>query len=377
MMKKYKVVIGLALMLFWAASVAQAGAPAALPAGDRNLLPADNPQPGRSSVAEGPGRSREKEAAVIRDKNSKAARLEISQDGPWALFAGPDIESIDYSTPVLSGQRSGSFAVPVPPESRACFALRTAEGLRLLSERLLPMTGGYNFRDLGGFQTQDGRSLKWGRLFRADDLKTLTEADLDYLASIPIITLVDFRTYEERLKYPDLLPASVLRHLFYALSAEALKDVKFSEAGSPEKERALRARAYELYLIEEQNRTAWRAWFRAIENEDNLPLMFHCSAGKDRTGLAAALLLSALGVDRATIMADYLASTAYLEGKYSHPEHGQAHAEYLETAFRFLDREYGSVDNYLTKELGVDSAKLRKIYLADRLGPVGEGEINQ
>lgn len=346
-MKKYPFLLlacGLLCWLAWPA-VGQMPAPAEAPAGVE------------TAVAE-------REAAVFRDKHTKAARLEIYAPGPWELFAGPNPESVDLARPILTGERPGSFDLDVPAGRRAYFVIQTASGRRILSERLLPMSGGYNFRDLGGLKTNDGRALKWGRLFRTDDLKSLTQADLEYLASIPIVSVVDFRTYEERGKEPDRLPDSVVRHLFLPVSARALEGIKFAEAGSPEKERALRARAYEFFLTEEHNQAAWRAWFQALSDESQLPLIFHCSAGKDRTGLATALLLEILGVERAVIMADFLSSAAYLEGKYDRPEHGLVFEEYLETAFRLLDERYGSAEGYLKKEIGLDPDILRKNLLA-------------
>lgn len=114
----------------------------------------------------------------------------------------------------------------------------------------------------------------------------------------------------------------------------------------------------------------YKEFFSILSEKENAPLLFHCSAGKDRTGIAAALLLSALGVDRETVTEDYMLSAEHITKKYEfitreHPELKPlttVRKEYLETAFRGIDEEFGGIERYLIDNLEVDLDKLRELY---------------
>jgi protein-tyrosine phosphatase len=115
----------------------------------------------------------------------------------------------------------------------------------------------------------------------------------------------------------------------------------------------------------------YKEFFALLQNPDKLPLLFHCSAGKDRTGMGAALLLYALGVDDSTIMNDYLASNAYLTNKYAgalakyptlQPLY-EVKPEYLGAGLERIRADHGSIDNYLVGMLKADTAALRRMYL--------------
>lgn len=317
-------------------------------------------------------------AYILRDRTSKKASLEIelgpgaspaSALGPaWELFSGARPESIDYSAPVLRGRGPGSFAAPADPARRVYYALR-AEGFTgsqgiILAESRLPMRGGYNFRDLGGLRTPEGHSLVWGKVFRSDGLDELCDEDLEYLASIPVTTVLDFRTESERNRALDRLPPGLKQCLHWPIFPGSLSYADFANAETPAESRAVMCRMYELFVSEEPILEHYRNFFRLLEDEGNLPLFFHCSAGKDRTGLAAALFLFALGVEREAIMRDYLVSAEYLEGKYPPgQDFYSVRPEYLEAALAVMERRSGTVENFLAEVLGVDLAKLRERYL--------------
>ena len=115
---------------------------------------------------------------------------------------------------------------------------------------------------------------------------------------------------------------------------------------------------------------SYKEFFRILQQEGNAPLLFHCSAGKDRTGFGAMLFLLGLGVDRQTVIDDYLLSAQYLKNKYASmlkekPDSAPmltVYREYIETALAEIDRNYGGVENYLANNLGVDLKLLRKLY---------------
>ena len=151
----------------------------------------------------------------------------------------------------------------------------------------------------------------------SDDLHKLTEDDLNYLASIPLKSIVDFRGEEEQKFAPDKLPVSVVNEFKLpidpgnVISLMGLTDLDSTQMDS------IMMRMNILFVTDKDFIGYYKEFFKLLQQEKNLPLLFHCSAGKDRTGMGAALILYALGVDEQTIMEDYLASNVYLSDKYA------------------------------------------------------------
>lgn len=167
--------------------------------------------------------------------------------------------------------------------------------------RLLPLVGAYNFRDLGGYATTDGRSTRWGRLYRSDTLHELTDQDLELIRNIGLVSVIDLRT-----------AAEVERHGRGVLGSEPIRYVNLSvlpEAGA-EQQAAPAAQIddvvgrYLSYL--DVGRSALVESFGVIADPDSYPLVFHCQAGKDRTGVLTALLLDCIDVERSAIVDDYV-----------------------------------------------------------------------
>lgn len=247
------------------------------------------------------------------------------------------------------------------PESSALLNRQNVDN----EKRLLPLEGAFNVRDLGGYITSDGKTVKWNRLIRAGDLHKLTDADLDYLNGIPVRTYIDFRDREEAAAAPDKKPASVTNLFHIPIDAGDMMQLQRFTIDDGRK------------LMEEVNRMLvrysqqeYKEFFRIASDESKSPLLFHCSAGKDRTGFVAALFLSALGVDYETIVEDYMLSATYLKEKYAEDVKAIPQLEplmtvkrsYLEAAFEVINNEYGGVENYLTQHLNVDLETLKKIY---------------
>ena len=179
-------------------------------------------------------------------------------------------------------------------------------------DRRLPLQGASNFRDLGGYPGAGGRPLRWRRLFRSDHLAQLSEADRATLAALGLSRSLDFRGVDERAATPYELPG-VTQH---ALSIEPtvvqrLKDLV--EAGESLDAALAQRLMQELYraLVNDQAHRFAELFEHLLQAD--APLVFHCTAGKDRTGLATALVLSALGGPRETIMSDYLLSNTTLD----------------------------------------------------------------
>ena len=169
------------------------------------------------------------------------------------------------------------------------------------------MEGARNFRDIGGYTTTDGRSVRRGRVFRSAHLANLADRDLSKFADLGIRTIIDYRPeVEKEMTGHDRVPPGVQHHTI------TIGDPTMA----PEVHRALQRGDFgALHDLEEGNRLIIREFaqelgqtLKMISEPDNLPLVFHCIGGKDRTGMTALLLLAILGVDRDQIKADYLRS---------------------------------------------------------------------
>ncbi len=311
-------------------------------------------------------------ASITRDPVTKAATLHINTDGKWKMYGGRTVESINRQKPVIVGEGSGKFAIDVPDSVRSYFWLRTERGDGLLAETVLPMEGGYNFRDLGGIRTSDGSYVKWGKLIRSAELHNLTDADLEYLASIPIVSDVDFRTEEEIKMAPDRMPSDTK---YYRLSISPgnmdegmIKTLlKFSVQQTDSMMMAINVS----FVSDSAYVAKYRDFFRLLQNDVNIPLLFHCSAGKDRTGMAAALILYGLGADDETVMQNYLASNKYVKAAYAPYVEKfpnlkplfEVKPEFLQAGLDRIRADHGTVENFLEKELNVDIHKFRDMYL--------------
>jgi len=246
-------------------------------------------------------------------------------------------------------------------------------------QRLLPLQGGRNFRDLGGYATGDGRHVKWGLLYRSGSMHGLTAADYAELQRRGLRVVCDLRDTRERAAEPVDWPAQGAPRV---LSDDYLLDTRdFLPAGAMKDWTATAAQAamtasYPKMLV--QFRGQYRRMFAELLT-GHAPLAFNCSAGKDRTGIAAALLLSALGVPRETVIEDYLLSNRYRAdlstgggGFWAKLSPGAMRAfagvdrAYIDAVLARIDRHPGGMTGYLKDEMGLDAAAiatLRSLYL--------------
>jgi protein-tyrosine phosphatase len=311
------------------------------------------------------------QALIIRDKHTKVASFKIETEDDWALYAGNSLDSIDTSKSILSENGSGEFPLNVSTSTRVYFKLISGVTQLFLSERHLPMDGGYNFRDLGGFRTVEGRYTKWGKLFRADELSNLTDGDMEYLVGIPITSVIDFRAMAEARRSPDRLPSTVQFSYPIAITPGNLSSEGIHANLLKANIDAQMKHMNRLLVSDPACVRAYRIFFAIIQNNLSAPLIFHCSAGKDRTGMAAALVLFSLGVDEETIMQDYLSSKIYLSDKYDAFIAKYPRAEplftvkpmFLQAGINQIKKDHGTVMSFLTKTLKIDIIKMRRLYL--------------
>jgi protein-tyrosine phosphatase len=272
----------------------------------------------------------------------------------------------------------GILAQPLVPHAiaQAPAATTTAH------QRLLPLQGGRNFRDLGGYRTADGRHVKWGVLFRSGTMNGLTPADFDYLGKLGIRTVCDFRDTHERAAEPVTWPRAIAPTVFaddYDMGTNSMMAGMDMAHVTPAQAREQMAATYAQMPVTFNGQ--YRRMFQQLL-AGHAPLAFNCSAGKDRTGVAAALILTALGVPRETVVQDYLLTNRYLNagtlatskatGDWAKlpPAVLQAFMaadpSYIATALHVIDSHAGGIDGYFRDELGLshaDIVRLRHLYL--------------
>ena len=239
------------------------------------------------------------------------------------------------------------------------------------SDRHYPFEGCFNFRDIGGYLNQDGKRVKKGLYFRTGRQDRMTENDLAQLSDLKILTQIDLRKPDEVLDQG--------KGPLESLGANYINIAVIPEGGSDQLSKlvgdtGISGKRYLGYL--EFGPTSWLRLFGILANEENLPVVLHCTAGKDRTGVSTAFLLSVLGVSRAVIEADYLLTNLdterqadFIERTVGYPE-GYDRESMISAAGvpkdamkDFLDgveSKWGSVIEYLTK-IGVTQAQMDSV----------------
>lgn len=233
-------------------------------------------------------------------------------------------------------------------------------------DRLIPLQGVSNFRDLGGYVGDGGRPLRWRQLFRSDHFGALTDADRAQLAMLGIARSFDFRGVNERAATPYHLPGVVQHPLSIEPTVvQRLQDLAAAGAQvTVPVVQDLMADLYRALVLDQSHR--FQALFDHLLVAD-APVVFHCTAGKDRTGVAAALILLALGVPRAVVLQDYLLTNQH----YRHPPLPQSDTpidvlkvlwrvddSFLQAALQTIDGQPGGLPAYLVQRLGLGPAAL-------------------
>jgi protein-tyrosine phosphatase len=242
----------------------------------------------------------------------------------------------------------------------------------LLRERRVPLQGVVNFRDLGGYAALDGRVTRWGKIFRSDVLADLTDADMNVLSGIGLRTICDLRSDSERLSKPNRTFSGAAAGI-YAIGfmphrgEELLADAKAGKISVHEIENRVR----EIYRRFVTDQCGTFARLLELIDTEPLPMLIHCTSGRDRTGFASAALLMAVGVPRATIAEDYALSNQYRRdltfqiGGSVLPEVmatlTNAHTDYLAASFQAIDEGWGSDADYLRTALGLSEDRRHRL----------------
>jgi len=301
------------------------------------------------------------------------------------IFAGTDSEHVGDAHLVARGGGDGAAVVTdLGPAIRWYFRLVPDRGEPLvIADRSLHLTTAGNFRDAGGYRTLDGKWVRMGVAYRSNGLEHLSADETQTVADLRLKLILDLRTDEERQKGPDKVTdvpdvqANVLGD-----DAAWLHDLTTNPASALVRQKASQPhQIYRDFVDLDSARRAYGLVLRRLADSANAPVVFHCTAGKDRSGWADAVLLTILGVPRATVFEDYELTNVYLQGAALASVRSQfapssAPAQHrlmadpadLQAAFDEVNRRYGSFDHYLHAGLGLTDRDIRNIRGAFLIG---------
>ncbi len=264
----------------------------------------------------------------------------------------------------------------IPTQHLAKF---NSQGIRLLS-----IPGTKNFRDMGGYKTADGKTVKWNMVYRSDSLAHLDSAGMSAFADLGIRAITDLRSEPERIQEPDRIPANYPGSKYQVLpindrpvDIRALgKRIVMGKITDAEISDLLDHRRF---ITNSSHRSYWGQWLAELANDDATPHLFHCTSGKDRTGFGGAIFLLAIGVPKETVQQDFLLSNKVLED-YNTARIAEidkkipgnidealfrkilgVSQETIEATFAEMESRYGSIDGFFRDGLEIDDETRQKL----------------
>jgi protein-tyrosine phosphatase len=309
------------------------------------------------------------------DDGCLLVRWQLSEPAAVHISVGSSPATIEHRPVLQVAAGSGSARLSgLSPGRRHYVSVAPLGGTTavVVGERRMPFQGAGNFRDLGGYPTRHGTRTRWGHVFRSDGLHRLTPADLEMFDRLGIRAVYDLRGSTERAVCPDLVESVPIGLLDWYTGSEGPSLLTATCARDGEK--VLN------WLYVGMLKHAARLFgelISSLTSPRGLPAVFHCAGGKDRTGMAAALLLGALEVDRATVLDDYQLtghwqsidrSAAPLGTMVSAGICEDAAEAFLGTprwamadALEWLDNTYGSTEAYLIGPCGMEEPQLHQL----------------
>ena len=299
------------------------------------------------------------------------------------VFAGPSPAQIDMDRAVVENAICKAQVLGLASGLRHYFFLQPVsdDGLTV-AQRNVPLQGGVNFRDLGGYATQGGRRVDWGRLFRSGHLSNLTDGDKRDVASIDVRTVCDLRVADELANEKTALPNDAQIEILAI--PPGVKDRFFFHRvfeSTDDPEDVVRAMHDVMRSFVLDSGPRYARLFEVLLEAREGGVLINCSAGKERTGVGAALVLMALGVPRETVLYDFMLSKTYFPAeselervyeKYAVSTKGapakrlvmpllETRESYLQSAFDAIDEHFGSGDAFLRQTYGLGDFELKHL----------------
>lgn len=312
--------------------------------------------------------------------------------GEVAIYMSEDPDFTESAATLLATVVGNDYAVNVSRDIRVYFILKGENGARIrVAERVITMDSLTNFRDMGGYLTVDGKRTKWGRLLRSAAHDSITDRDAALLQKIGLKTVIDYRSSYEVAEHADREVEGVTYKSLRPLenpNATNILDVQQTISMNSEADAVARLTGINQQLASDAYcNSIYHEVMKVVLDPAQVPVVQHCTAGKDRVGVGSATILLALGVPRDTIIADYLlsnenqvsvsklGSAAAASGMEITPEMAKmfealakVRAEYLQAFFDTIDTKFGGTEGYLKQGLGLtdaDLAKMKELYLEE------------
>ena len=321
---------------------------------------------------------------VVRQPNGSLRVQWQTAAPPVRLFASPDPHMRDALQLVAEPVGVDEILLAdLDPAVRYYFMAEMADGRRhITAERLLPLPTALNLRDIGGYETADGRTTRWGQIYRSGDFATLADDDVRYLERLGLRLICDLRTTEEVEKSHGRLPTNpqlTYRHTpIYERQQGAAHWLMVLVSNRKALPQVWQNDIY-IERFVERGAEAFGRILTSLADGCQRPALLHCTAGKDRTGIAIALLLALLGVPDKTVVADYTLSNAAYEAIYRTVEKDAqrlavfglqtadlftiltAQGHVMQKTLNYLRQTYGSVEEYLMQRAAVSPATIQQL----------------
>ncbi|WP_187986378.1 tyrosine-protein phosphatase [Listeria marthii] len=299
---------------------------------------------------------------------------EVSEGTEVFVSSSPSLDA--NSEPVFKVTNEVNHFTYETKDIPVYFFLQAPNGDKtVVSERVLPLESVFNFRDMGGYESENGKHVKWGKLYRSSNLVNINEADAALLQKLHIKWICDLRSSSEVKAQPTPAIEGVLnKHI--PIGTAKNEETKLPVTDDKTIYEPLMGESYRVFV---QSVEGFKEIFTEVleDTKAGLPFVFHCTAGKDRTGVLGALLLTLLDVPEKTIFDDYAITNRYQDDILK--EMGgivalfaggaekidletfrpmaEARPEYLEIAFDEMKKQYGSVADYLEKGIGITASE--------------------
>ncbi|WP_025873722.1 tyrosine-protein phosphatase [Enterococcus crotali] len=281
---------------------------------------------------------------------------------------------------------------------RPYFLLKGENTEKIVAQRTLPVDGMNNFRDMGGYETDSGKTVKWGMLYRSDHIHNAKESGIRYLQKLNIKTIIDYRSDEEIEKYPNKKITDEVNTFQLDPNAHAAelsaqftsskdnedsslinKIIEQKENGQLVSRYDIVMEQYKNFVNKEKSKEAFSSLLKITADPKTPAMVQHCRGGKDRTGFGAMLVLGVLGVAKEDLIADYMLTytnrvernqvkmTAYkkltsdpdvLNYLYSLIE---TRAEFIEESINEIEKSYGTIRDYAVAELGLTNEMIESM----------------
>jgi len=272
-------------------------------------------------------------------------------------------------------KRGGRHVKLVDPKELIIFI---EEQKQILRERFVPLVGAVNFRDIGGYKTESGKRVLPGKVFRSDELSELSDTDLLTLKEIGLRWIFDLRNKREVSKKMDRIPPDAPFEYAHTPIYEKEPKREYLPIILFKRHKLGEALAERYFYMIEKRAEAFGKILSYFADPKNFPIVYHCTAGKDRTGIITALILSILGVPEETIVADYSLSNLGFDHYFKEFVEDQRHAamgvrdeefqgffvvqpDWIKNILDHLHEKYGSVERYLIEKANMDQMTIERI----------------